>query len=134
MFIGFFITSLFKIGGMWGYANERNRGLGKNIYELILSEQVTSMYNRNGQNQKGLDQRFLTDHVYIHAKKSATVHDSYYCKIFGGEPFPTQRPNDKYCFAACFWPCCDTSLNQNQRMPECPSECRPKNHKDWIYC
>ena len=60
---------------------------------------------------------------------------NYLGKQFGGEPFPRKRPDNKYCYAACSLPCCDESLDQNNRQLEmCPSLCRPKNHEDWIYC
>ena len=65
---------------MWGYANERNRSLGKEMFELILSDKITKKYNQNGQNKKLLDQIFLTNHVWPFAKNSSTIHDSYNCK------------------------------------------------------
>ena len=121
------------IGGMWGYANERNRTLGKIIYELILSKSLK--LNQKNLNNKDYDQYFLSNFVWPIAKKSATVHDSYNCKYLGGEPFPTKRPEDKFCFASCSLPCCDQTLNQkNRKMDVCPVECRPKDHQDWIYC
>lgn len=118
------------------YANVRKRENGKMIFSWILSKENQKRYSirNNIQNAKGADQWFLYDIVWPVAKANATVHDSYLCNQFGGEPFPTQRPNDKFCFAACFLPCCDTSLNQTNRMPECPMECRPKEHQDWYYC
>ena len=65
---------------MWGYANERNRTLGKTIYELILSEKITKTYNQQGQNRKGFDQAFLINYVWPFAKYNSTIHDSYNCK------------------------------------------------------
>ena len=119
---------------MWGYANERNRTLGKTIYELILSEKITKTYNQQGLNYKGYDQSFLRNYVWPHAKLNSTSHDSYNCMHFGGEPFPKKRPDHIFCFSTCSLPCCDINLEQSIRMPECPNVCRPIEHQDWIYC
>ena len=100
----------------------------------MLSEKIKIAYNNGGNNDKGADQSFLSDHVWPIAQTSATIHDSYNCRFLGGDPFPTQRPSDRFCFAACFWPCCEVELNQTNRMPECPIECRPKDHQDWKFC
>jgi hypothetical protein len=100
----------------------------------MLSDSIVSSYNPGRNNYKGLDQSFLSDYIWPHARPNATIHDAYNCKMLGGEPWPTQRPDDKFCFAACFLPCCDVGLNQAQRMSECPHECRPKDHQDWKYC
>ena len=108
--------------------------MGKQLLDLMLSNDITQSYNSGGHNFKGSDQSFLRNHVWPHAEKIATIHDAYSCRMFGGDPFPTRRPSDRYCFAACFWPCCDISINQTQRMPDCPIECRPKDHQDWNTC
>ena len=75
---------------------------------------------------------FRRRHIWPKAKFNATMHDSYSCSVYGGEPFPTQRPENLYCFVSCFNPCCEESANQTQRMPDCPKECRLK--PEWEKC
>lgn len=74
------------------------------------------------------DQNFLSAYVYPLVSNNALVHDSYFCKKFGGLPFPFQREGD--CFVGA-------TNNCNKYYPHlyvCPNECRPKDHQDWIYC
>lgn len=104
------------------------------MFRTLIDKNVQYKYKWNDDNYKGADQEFLSKYIWPLAINNATMHDSYSCNFFGGEPFPSERPLDRFCFAACFWPCCDKKLNQTDRMPECPIECRPKNHQDWIYC
>jgi hypothetical protein len=49
------------------------------------------------------------------------------------EPFPTQRPsaNVTNCFVGCARPCCGTG---KITFGQCPKECRPKDHPEWLYC
>lgn len=77
------------------------------------------------------DQYMLADYFWPIARKNSTTHDSFYCKTFGGKPFPTQRP-DYFCHVGVVG-CCDP--NSKNKFFVCPEECRPKNHKnDWLYC
>lgn len=117
------------------YANVRDRNLGKWIFSTILDPAVQREYIvAYESNSKGADQMFLSEYIWPKAKKNSTVHDSYNCGEFGGDPFPTQRPNDKFCFVACFLPCCIEDVNDTRKMPECPIACRPQNNQDWKYC
>lgn len=43
---------------MWGYFNNRSLPIAKEIYNKMLDKSVARDYNQN--NQKGLDQHFLT--------------------------------------------------------------------------
>ena len=85
----------------------------------------------NGESKKGLDQDFLKDFIWKYAQKNATIHDSYSCKEFGGDPFPTKRP-ESFCYISCHH-CCE-NIYKNKTNYECPLECRPKEHLDWTYC
>lgn len=116
------------------FANIRNRQIGKSVYEIIMSRRIQKDFNPLNLNPKLVDQGFLTAYVWPIAEFNSTIHDSYLCSVLGGEPFPTRRPEDKYCHVACFIPCCDSSLNQVQTMPLCPIQCRPKEHQNWYYC
>lgn len=54
--------------------------------------------------------------------------------LFRGDPWPSKRP-DYDCFAGC-GECCDqVDLNHRKNYTKvCPEQCRPHDHKDWIYC
>lgn len=79
-------------------------------------------------NHKWSDQFFLRDYVYSLVKNDSLIHVSYLCAFYKDSiPFPTRRVGD--CFVGQVGNC-----NKNSTFIECPVECRPKGHKDWIYC
>jgi hypothetical protein len=118
------------LGGMWGFRPSLNPNISRSIHNKIHNRELVARYG-------GIfDQEFLTYHVWPLAKSSAIAHDSFLCKGGYGhkpKPFPTQRPpaNKTNCFVGCVRPCCGRG-----KMPfgECPKECRPKDHPEWIYC
>ena len=59
--------------------------------------------------------------------------DAYCCRKFSGtSPFPTKRLSGIGNFIGSV-----ISLNQSVGFDSsnyCPEKCRPKNHKDWVYC
>lgn len=123
------------MGGLWGFANKIDRALANHIFLLITYNKVFERYNLKESNKKGLDQSLLGDHIFKYSKESSTVHDSFYCKKYGGNPFPTRRL-EGLCFVSCS-NCCDMVKNINYTELwhyECPKECRPDNHKDWKEC
>jgi hypothetical protein len=82
------------------------------------------------------DQTFLATHIWPLAESNILIHDSFHCNYGFGyktEPYPTQRPsaNEINCFLGCLRPCCGQG---KMSFEECPKECRPKNHPEWIYC
>jgi hypothetical protein len=81
----------------------------------------------------GYDQIALTRFVYPWAKKVAIAHDSFHCKKFPyTAPFPVQRVAGIGNYVGSV-----VSLNATLGFTEgsvCPYKCRPKDHKDWIYC
>jgi hypothetical protein len=118
------------LGGMWGFQSFLNRSLSHLILNKIHNRELIKHYTGHA------DQTFLTDHVWPYAKSDALVHDSFHCtKGFGQKPvpFPTQRPsvNETNCFVGCIRPCCTRG---KRPFNECPKECRPKGHPEWIYC
>ena len=117
---------------MWGYANYRNREVGKNLLKYLKNKSICKEFKAGYSNIKGKDQDFLLKYFWPIIKKSVLIHDSYLCKKLGGVPFPTQRP-DNYCFVPCFY-CCDKKYNQKWDFGECPEDCRPSNHKNWTFC
>jgi hypothetical protein len=118
------------LGGMWGFRPSLNPKMSRLIYEKIHNQTLIKRYGGRG------DQTFLAREVWPQAKSNVIVHDSFLCKNGFGqkpEPFPTQRSsaNETNCFVGCVRPCCG-----HGKMPfrQCPKECRPKDHPEWIYC
>ena len=77
----------------------------------------------------GPDQGFLKRYFWPWGKWSSMSHDSYTCQRFPRtSPFPTQRELVENNFVASVVEARDVMKK------ECPEACRPKLHKDWIYC
>ena len=126
--------------------------------KVLTNKQVARYYNRNGQSPKQHDQWLLTRYFAPYIYDNSTTHDSYLCYWLGGEPCksflfelcywkynfnfkiyhfkkgPTQRPIYN-CFVGCSECCEQIEDGDNFKYNKvCPKECRPKDHKDWIYC
>ncbi len=69
-------------------------------------------------------------HAWPWGTKEPMQHDSCNYNLYQHgkvSPFPTQhkqRPNNFFGFI----------ISRNETLRRCPLECRPKDHKDWIYC
>ena len=73
-------------------------------------------------------------YIWPWSKKVALSHDSYTCHKFARtSPFPTQRTAGVGNFIGSV-----VSLNSSIGLSGeggiCPEKCRPKDHKDWLYC
>ena len=116
---------------MWGFSRSKNRKLADEISNKILNRKNSIIYNKKSESLEGLDQTFLGKKIYPLIKDKSIIHDSYLCKHYkDGTPFPSQLKGN--CFIGRIGTCDD----QNGILPygECPIECRPKNHTNWIYC
>lgn len=118
------------LGGMWGFRPSLDPKMSLVLHNKIHLQNLVQRYG--GIN----DQIFLSNEVWPYAQSSVIVHDSFICKKNYGhptEPFPIQRlpPYQTNCYIGCVRPCCPDG-----KLPfgECPKECRPKNHSEWIYC
>jgi hypothetical protein len=106
---------------MWGLKVSSNKILSNIIFNKIINSQA---YDLNS--KKGKDQIFLKDHIYYLLKNISVIHDSYLCKVFlPNEPWPTKREGMSFVGYT------DVYKTVNEH---CPIECRPVNHKDWLYC
>ncbi|CAF3386753.1 unnamed protein product [Rotaria socialis] len=116
------------LAGMWGFRPELNRTLSIQIWNKLQNRTLVRKYTRDG------DQPFLVNEVWPYVKKSSLFHDSFHCNQFNGnmKPFPTKRPsiNGSNIFVGCIKPCTD----DRYVFGECPINCRPNHHKEWIYC
>ncbi len=117
---------------MWGFYNERDRQLGKEIFKKIINEAIANKYHKAGtKTKKGPDQFFLTDHVYPLIKSQSIIHDSYLCQHYrDSKPFPTQRIGN--CFIGS--PQKNQANCELKKFIECPIDCRPIEHRNWNFC
>ncbi len=120
------------MGGMWAFRVEYDRNFSHIIRSKIFDRSFINQYSLNR------DQQFLADHLWPYAMNKAMTHASYWCTTPGWNryhrPFPTQRPLNNvtnYCFVGCAKPCC---VDWPFEKDPCPISCRPKIHRDWIYC
>jgi hypothetical protein len=83
------------------------------------------------------DQTFLEQLVWDHVKNDSLIFDSYFCQLYGGQPFLSQQI-DAGCHLGCIRPCCDivevNYTNGTTGRKPCPAACRPKDHSEWTYC
>ena len=116
---------------MWAFRVEHDRSFSKNFYSKIFDRNLITQYSLIR------DQQFLAEHLWPYAKNHAMVHASYWCQPPDWNrhhrPFPTQRPADNLtnCFVGCVRPCCTDGFSG---QTPCPIPCRPKEHRDWLYC
>lgn len=111
---------------MWGFYNSRNRDLASYIFSYIIDFKISAIFNKD-KNVKQADQTFLREYIYPKIKKISIIHDSYLCKSYGGDPFPTKRVGN--CFIGSTAEC-----YSNLTFYKCPDECRPTDHPNWISC
>lgn len=114
------------LGGLWGVKTRDERALIHNISQYLLSSDVVRCYAGKG------DQTFLEDYIWPHAHNQvnrAVAYDSFLCKRFPQSvPFPTRKESPTS-FVGCRRPNCT-----GDEHPECPKQCRPADHPDWIWC
>ncbi|XP_065556178.1 uncharacterized protein LOC136024688 [Artemia franciscana] len=110
------------LAGMFGVKlGQQRKEIRKYASELI--------YRSIGDQNKNTDQKLLAEIFWNHVSKNSTVHDAYFCESFKVcqreiRPFPTKRKSLTF-----------VGNTQNNRVNKaCPVECRPKNHKDWLFC
>ena len=73
---------------------------------------------------------YLQKNIYVY---EILLTDAYCCRKFSNtSPFPTKRLSGIGNFIGSV-----ISLNQSVGFDSenyCPEKCRPKKHKDWVYC
>lgn len=113
------------LGGLWCYRNSKNRVLASRITRLILdnADRRTPMQEV----EMGNDQIILKKFMWPFVRNDTLQHDSYLCKRYKGTtPYPSKR-EDNRSFIGCKRVC-------NYEIEQCPKDCRPSQHKDWLYC
>lgn len=106
------------LAGMWGAKNTNG-----NVQQM--QSLLHKMLEQSSKGYKSLDQDLLKKIIWPLAKGDMMCHDSYYCKKFEGtKPWPSQRVNGTF-----------VGDKNNMRIKkECPKECRPPKHEDWLFC
>lgn len=118
------------LGGMWGANSLIDRDLSMKIFSHVLEKSVNERYNQDKNSLKGYDQAFLKDYVYELIRDRSTIHDSYSCLIFrDSKPFPSQRKVNDFIGSIV-----SSGDIPSFQISECPRECRPNDHQDWIFC
>lgn len=113
------------MGGTWAARVSSTRNRFKKSFSELFKNGLAYIDRFKG----GWDQVALQRYVWPWAKKMAFIHDSYTCKKFSyTHPFPTKRKLGVGNYVGSV-----LSLNASIDA-ECPEKCRPKEHKDWIYC
>ena len=119
------------LGGLWGAAPIRARRYLFDAFQPMLVPLIGQQYHGTR------DQQFLHDYIWNKVKDHAMTFDSFYCKSYGGSgrPFFSQR-SEVNCFLGCARPCCTSARPNDHYLHNvtCPIACRPRNHRDWIYC
>ncbi len=71
----------------------------------------------------------ISRYVWSWARSISMAHDSFWCQhVNGTQPFPTERKLETNNFVASVFK--DFAILDEK----CPEACRPKDHKDWLYC
>lgn len=114
------------LAGMWGLYKSKNEYLSNKIYKFLVNK-TNALYYKKLTDIKWSDQYFLAEKVYPLIRNISIIHDSYLCLFYkDSEPFPSKRKNKKYYIGY--------NNYYESMLTECPTQCRPKNHTDWIYC
>ncbi|CAB4060741.1 unnamed protein product [Lepeophtheirus salmonis] len=119
------------MGGTWAVKVDRHRKEFKSSFKKLFKDTSGLAYiNRT---LGGYDQVALSKYVWPWAKWRALSHDSYLCKKYPRtSPFPTKRVEGIGNYVGSV-----VSLNATigfTSASECPFKCRPRDHKDWIFC
>ncbi|XP_063845785.1 uncharacterized protein LOC135091770 [Scylla paramamosain] len=111
------------LAGMWGGCLDK-----WNPKENVLRTRAISLCSTS---TKVNDQAVLGRELWPVARRNATVHDAYTCRIFPGSlPFPSRRFNFTFVGMRSY-----RKRFRNDKVPKrCPAACRPKEHQDWLYC
>jgi len=113
------------LGGTWAAKVTDTRNRFRKSFSELFKNGLAYIDRFKG----GWDQVALHRYVWPWARKMALIHDSYTCKKFSyTHPFPTKRTKGVGNYVGSV-----LSLNASIDA-ECPEKCRPKEHKDWLYC
>ena len=114
------------LAGMWGI---KVKALRKSL-RLILNQMLQDPLSRSNFLSSSDDQFLLGKYIWPWSKDRSVQHDSFFCTYFGrAKPWPTQRPlGEVNNFVGSPF-----ALNSSLAVA-CPERCRPRDHKDWVFC
>ena len=117
------------LGSGWGVSlSEYNSSVRHQLYHSFVRASKDSLF-WSPRLSYGPDQGFLKRYIWPWGKWSSVSHDAYNCQRFPRtRAFPTRRKIEVNNFVA-------SVVEANDVLKKvCPWSCRPKKHKDWIYC
>nr|XP_045587714.1 uncharacterized protein LOC123749642 [Procambarus clarkii] len=119
------------LGGMWGARWDLGSDPRPHTAHALAALRDTMLREARGQTQRGQDQKILGKWLWPVMVGRMVAHDSYNCLQFPGTiPWPTQRVHGYFVGSPSF-----RKKYANQTVPKpCPVRCRPKLHRDWLYC
>ena len=113
------------LGGMWCFRPQNSPTKAKHSLKLMLEN--AGKRSSTSEATKGNDQFMLQRYLWPKVKNDVIQHDSYLCKSYPGSiAYPSQRSSIIEIIGA--------SRSWGFEAMECPKECRPKDHQDWLYC
>ncbi|KAI9553022.1 hypothetical protein GHT06_020909 [Daphnia sinensis] len=118
----------FMLAGLWGAKNVQRRDLIRRLGQAMIWTSQNDDYQT--------DQSRLDFIVWPFATFDVMAHDAYFCNhwaikfahVVPSFPFPTRRIGHNF-----------TGLDLVRKdiadhIVPCPFECRPVDHKDWLFC
>merc|ERR1711924_214913 len=117
------------MGGLWG---AKNPIAFASVWREII-------FNSTRNSDWGNDQQLLRKHLfYSQYQDRILIHDSYTCGQFVDaatwRPWPTKRSSEGATMWERFVGAGAKHAIHFKRVRTCPVECRPTEHKDWIFC
>ncbi|XP_066946954.1 uncharacterized protein [Macrobrachium rosenbergii] len=112
------------LAGLWG---------GTNKDSSLMRKLRDEMFRQPLNLSRNFDQYLLANYVWPRIKDDVMQHNSYNCQQEGftnSIPFLTQRIDGLY----CGWGPFKFKERRKVFMTLCPEQCRPKDHKTWVYC
>ena len=113
------------LGGMWCFRPTNSPTKANRSLKLMLEN--AGKRSNTSEAVKGNDQQMLRRYLWPEVKNDVIQHDSYLCKSYPGSiAYPSQRSSLNEIIGA--------SRSWGFKAKECPKECRPRDHLDWLYC
>ncbi|XP_042868648.1 uncharacterized protein LOC122250963 [Penaeus japonicus] len=133
------------LGGLWGVRARSERHVG----ELAALRDDLFARGRGRLKTWGQDQIILAEVLWPAMQGDQVAHDSFFCQSFPEtRPFPTERRNGEFVGAIRYVRLGDVirGIKKMSRIfdinlslhssiqTQCPKECRPPEHPEWIFC
>ena len=99
-----------------------------------MPDRVWKIYKRYSYYSEFFDMVWLRHMLWPTIKRKSLIFDSYNCmkhrELGEGQPWPSRRSGHLYVGSGPT----KTGVIRRLRQKICPEQCRPEQHKDWLYC